>query len=67
MNISSFLNFQNQYYQINCEEINSADLIYKMLLRRDNLHCYPETINCSFTIIDKELAIYFEYDFLQDQ
>jgi hypothetical protein len=66
MNIRTFLDYKNGYYLINREERNLAAIFYNLLLQGNNLNRFLATINCSFPVIDEEMAIYFEYAYLRD-
>jgi hypothetical protein len=66
MNVRTSLNFNEGYYLINREERNLAAIFYHLLLQKDNLHRFLKIISCSFPIVEKELAIYFEYAYLRD-
>jgi len=66
MNIRNYLDFKNGYYLINREERNLAAIFYTLLLQKDNLKRFLDTISCPFPINNEEMAIYFEYAFLRD-
>lgn len=66
LNIRNASGVNVSYYQINREERNLCAILFHALLLGDNLTKFLKKINCNFSIIESEKAIYLEYAFIRD-